>query len=71
MELIKPFFVCGKLKKQFTQVFSDINAKQIVEPELFHLKQTKLVVAYIIKFQQIAAKTMKRQGLNCKVLQKP
>ena len=47
--LHKTFF-CDKLKKQFTQVFSDINAKQMAEQELFHLKQTKLAAAYAAKF---------------------
>ena len=51
------FFVCGKLKEQFTQVFGDINAKQMAKRELFHLKQTKSAAAYTAKFQQIAAKT--------------
>ena len=54
---MKNLFVCGKLKEQFTQVFSNINTKQIAEQKLFHLKQTKLVTAYTLKFEQIAAKT--------------
>ena len=37
-QLMQDFFVCSKLKEQFIQVFSDINAKQTMEQELFHLK---------------------------------
>ena len=38
------------------QIFDDINTKQMTEQKLFYLKQTKLVAAYITKFQQIAVK---------------
>ena len=57
MELIQDFFVRDKLKEQFIQVFSDIDAKQMAEQKLFYLKQTKLAAAYMAEFQQIAAKT--------------
>ena len=30
-ELTQDFFVCSKLKEQFTQVFGDIDAKQTAE----------------------------------------
>ena len=56
MELTQDLFVCGKLKKQFIQVFGNINAKQTAEQKLFHSKQTKLAAAYAAEFQQIAAK---------------
>ena len=54
---MQDFFVCGKLKEQFIQIFGDIDTKQKAEQELFYLKQTKLAAAYAAEFQQIAAKT--------------
>ena len=50
IELTQDFFVCGKLKEQFTQFFGNIDAKQMVEQELFHLKQTKSITVYAAEF---------------------
>ena len=51
---MQDFFIYGKLKEQFTQVFGDIDAKQMMEQEWFYLKQTKSATAYAAEFQQIA-----------------